>query len=41
MTREDKIITGLCGVGIGFIIFVWIWVFKWGVPLIKHIHNIK
>jgi hypothetical protein len=35
MSKEDKIITILCGLGIVFILFVWVWVFKWGVPLVK------
>jgi hypothetical protein len=35
MSKEDKIISILCGIGIFIIIFIWIWVFKWGVPLIK------
>lgn len=41
MSKEDKIISILAGIGIAFIIFVWIWVFKWGVPLVKAIHNIR
>jgi hypothetical protein len=24
-------------VGIGMIVLIWVWVFKWGVPLVKHL----
>lgn len=41
LSREDKIISFVCLLGIALIAFIWVWVFKWGVPLVKHIHQIK
>ena len=28
---------GLSAAGIAIIVLIWVWVFKWGVPLVKHL----
>lgn len=35
--KDDLKIVGLSIMGIVMIAFIWVWVFKWGVPLVKHI----
>lgn len=39
MSKEEKIIAFFCGVGILILVLTWIWVFKWGVPLVRYLHS--
>ena len=34
---DDWKIIVLSVFGIGLIVLIWVWVFKWGVPLVKHL----
>jgi hypothetical protein len=34
---DDLKMIVLSAAGIGLIVLIWIWVFKWGVPLVKHL----
>ena len=34
-------LVALAAGGIVFLLLIWIWVFKWGVPLVKHIQSIE
>ena len=34
-------LAALAGAGIIALLLLWIWVFKWGVPLVKHITSIE
>ncbi len=39
--KEKWVMVILPIIGILLVVLVWIWVFKWGVPLVKKIHNIS
>ena len=34
-------LAALAGAGIVLLVLLWVWVFKWGVPLVKHISSIE
>jgi hypothetical protein len=34
---DDWKMIALSVAGIGMIVLIWVWVFKWGVPLVKHL----
>lgn len=39
MENDEWLPTVLSACGIAFLVFAWIWVFRWGVPLVKSLHN--
>lgn len=34
-------LVGMAAAGICFLLILWVWVFKYGVPLVKHIKSIE
>lgn len=38
--RDDWKLIVMSAVGVGLLAFIWLWVFKWGVPLVKRLSEV-